>query len=558
MKRNRNLLTDSYRRAVSGAVAILALLGLTCSTDLSSGTSGSETGNGRVIGCIVNSTGTHVSGVQVMLLPDTYDPCKSEDPVLLDTTDTSGSYSFSCHQGNYTLQSVHLHDRTRAYSDSVIVDTNEVEVPDDTLKSPGSITITLPQDGGLQDGYFYIPGTTIYSVPDKNNGSVVFDSVPAGRITAVCYAESSDDKVQVIRNNVQVIPDASVDILHPAWEYARPVYLNTSSSGVQISKNVTGFPLLLRLSKQNFTFDQSFGDGSDLLFTNSTGVPLPFEIEYWDTDEEKACVWVKTDTIRAATDSQYIVMLWGNPSADNASDGALVFDTANGYQGVWHLNENPSDGIRDRTFNYNDGTATGNEPRMVNGAISQALEFGDTEGGAESYIQLPDATPLDYHGAITISCWVRLNENSPDSFNIIGKYSFCEELIGNCIVSGYSLFCSSRRTIELRFGFGTDLFFYLESDSSISDTSWHCIAGILEHGRMTLFIDATRKVCDTPETPVQSTAPGFIGGKSFFDGADPFTGEIDEVRISNTVRSSDWIRLNYLNQRQNDALVLWK
>jgi hypothetical protein len=34
-----------------------------------------------------------------------------------------------------------------------------------------------------------------------------------------------------------------------------------------------------------------------------------------------------------------------------------------------------------------------------------------------------------------------------------------------------------------------------------------------------------------------------------------FKGAIDEVRISNVSRSADWIKLEYMNQKANNALV---
>jgi hypothetical protein len=167
-------------------------------------------------------------------------------------------------------------------------------------------------------------------------------------------------------------------------------------------------------------------------------------------DSGIAEIWVNVDTIRVNSDSQYITMLWGNPSADNALVGSSVFDTANGFQGVWHLNENLStstDSVRDRTSNNNHGSWVENEISAVDGAIGGALKFNGSTSGNESYVKLPNATNLDYHGNITISCWVRLNESSADSFNIAGKYSFCEGNHGECITNGYSLFCRKQRSI---------------------------------------------------------------------------------------------------------------
>ncbi len=561
MKKNKCLLRFVHRSVILTAATLVLSSSLRCSTQTVSGTSGSETGNGRVSGCIVDTVGKSRSGVQVILLPSTYDPLKGGDSLQLDTTDTSGKYLFTCNPGSYTLQSVHLSEGTKSYSDSVIVDTNEVVLAPDTLKVPGVITIALPENGTMEDGYFYIPGTTIYSLPEGNRNTVIMHSVPAACITSVCYTETGNDEVRVIRNNVPVTPGDSIFIHHPEWKYARPVYINTSSSGVRITEDVTDFPIVVRLSKPIFAFEQFAEDGSDLLFTNPDGLPLPFEIEHWDPIGGSAEVWVRVDTIRADSDSQYIMILWGRPSPGPNSGESMVFDTANGYQGVWHLNEDPvsgTDSVGDVTVNHRHGTWKGTQFSTVQGAIGPALGFGSPTGAGESCIELPNETQLDYHGAITISCWVRLTESSPDSFNIAGKYSFGEEPSGAYIFNGYALFCSSRRTIQLRIGFGESSFFYVESDGSIADTGWHHIAATFQPGRITLFVDAAGQEYTLPETPVPSSGKGFIGGRQFFDGTEPFTGEIDEVRISNTVRTTDWIRLCYMNQKQNSALLVWK
>jgi hypothetical protein len=41
------------------------------------------------------------------------------------------------------------------------------------------------------------------------------------------------------------------------------------------------------------------------------------------------------------------------------------------------------------------------------------------------------------------------------------------------------------------------------------------------------------------------------------EGKCPFLGKIDEVRISNSAKNTDWIKLCYMNQKTSDALVKW-
>jgi len=43
-----------------------------------------------------------------------------------------------------------------------------------------------------------------------------------------------------------------------------------------------------------------------------------------------------------------------------------------------------------------------------------------------------------------------------------------------------------------------------------------------------------------------------------YDGFCYFKGKIDEVRISSAPLSPDWIRLCFMNQRENDKLVSFK
>jgi hypothetical protein len=560
MKRNKLHSPFQLRFAVLAGLGLFLFLFLECSPDIASGTSGSETGNGKIIGCVVDTTGNHLSNVQVQMLPSTYDPKKSQDSVLLDTTDNSGNYSFDCHWGSYTIQTVKLQDRKRSYSDQVNITIDETTLHTDTVKSPGSIIITLPESTSLNKGYFYIPGTTIYSSIDKNTGSVVLDSVPAACISAICYAEINSDVIRVIGNNIRVFADSNSMIRFLEWLYSQPVYLNTSSTGVQISKEVTNFPLLLHFSEQNFPFEQASSNGTDLFFTNSRGVPLTYEIEQWSSAERVAAVWVNIDTLLANSDSQHIFIFWGNPSTHEISNGAMVFDTAKGFQGVWHFNDkslNDTGITIDVTQYRNNGMWSGKKISSVAGLIGNALSFGGISVNDESFVKLPAAPTLDYHGMLTISCWVRLNQNCPDSFNITGKYSFSEGQSGSYITKGYSLFCSSRRTIQLRVGVGAG-FYYVENGYKIDDNDWHYIVGMFEPGVMHLFVDDTKWDWNLPETPVPSPAEGFIGGKMVYDGTLPFAGEIDEVRICDTVYSADWVRLNYYNQKFTDTLVRWK
>src|SRR5690606_2609268 len=122
---------------------------------------------------------------------------------------------------------------------------------------------------------------------------------------------------------------------------------------------VRNFPVLIRLGAAEATiFTQAKAGGADIRFAKSDDTPLSYQIESWDAAGTKAAIWVKIDTVRGNNSTQSIKMHWGNTEADSESNGAAVFDTANGYKTVLHMNE-PTGDVNDATINAVVGTNTG-------------------------------------------------------------------------------------------------------------------------------------------------------------------------------------------------------
>ena len=117
---------------------------------------------------------------------------------------------------------------------------------------------------------------------------------------------------------------------YAAWARSAELSLNTAPSGAGIASTLTGFPLLVRLTADNFDFAQARPDGGDLRFAKPDGTPLPYEIERWDPNLRAAEAWVRLDTLRGGDSSQSIRMYWGNGAAADSSRGAAVFSAANG------------------------------------------------------------------------------------------------------------------------------------------------------------------------------------------------------------------------------------
>ena len=527
-----------------------------CGTDpIAGGTSTSE--NGRVIGKIIAADGSIASHAQVMLIPAAFNPVRNSVAIPTDTTDVSGDYSFShIAAGDYSVESVDFETRSRALRCSVHVADDTVTLSDDTLRKPGSINITLSDDIDAASGYVYIPGTTIFAKCSEAGTSVVLDSVPSGIIPSVVYA--SDDTVQtsVLRYEVPVRPEESSTIRNTGWKYSKRLRLNTSASGANSKQTIYRFPVLVRLTGNNFDFSQARYDGADLLFTKQNDTFLPFEIERWDAGKRKAEIWVLVDTLPGNDSSNSIIIYWGNPQADNNSDGAAVFDTAAGFRGVWHLGEN-SDTLYDATINRFHGSRHGEvEPSLC------MIGYGQTFDSNETYCEMGNVLNPG-GGDLTISAWVKRSAT--------GLQTIMAKSNGGKPNASYGWSLSFGTTDQLHFftatagpswGSSGAFDFWSKEEAPVTDlTVWHYVVAVIDRSdntRCRTYIDGVDVTGGSNGDITQvgelvTTVPLRIGAEA--DNECQWTGSIDECVISGTARSEAWIRMCYLNQGPDDRLV---
>jgi len=206
------------------------------------------------------------------------------------------------------------------------------------------------------------------------------------------------------------------------WAYSRTFLLNTTATGAGVDRTVKGFPVCLRLSLAALDFSQAQARGQDLRFSTAEGWPLSYQIERWDSAAGTATVWVKVDVPGDAVTG--LVIYWGNPNAQPASNAQAVFGHCNGFAGVWHLAESPADG----QYGHLDATGNGNNAEPLNFADSWLGRTG-TEGlldGADlldtlnDWLVVRDNDALDPGEELTLSAWVRVRDAAAmDSAGVI-------------------------------------------------------------------------------------------------------------------------------------------
>jgi len=513
-----------------------------------------------VVGILVSQDGKPSPNTKVMLVSSKYNVvADSSLSIMEDTTDSNGVYRFfPADSGEYTLTAVQLEKKTRAIICGIHVEKDTVRVITAMLLKPGKIKVAIPDSANTSTGYFYIPGTTISVMLQGCIGSAILDSVPAGIIPSVNYGDVKHRIVSVVRYSITVSPEVLTNVLNPNWTYAKTIFLNTTSTGAAISGNVIGFPVLIRLSSLNFNFSQARTNGDDMRFAKSNGTPLFYEIEAWDSSKAAAAIWVRVDTIFGNNSNQNVVMYWGS-AASSMSNGAKVFDTANGFQGVWHLSSPTGFPVVDATVNGYNGVPQGSAiPGSVQGIIGNAnifngADFIEMQGTASSTLNFPQ------HGTYSVSAWVNID-------SLIGDY----QMIASKGDKQYNLqFKGTSKNWQ--FTEYQDTIGWDETSFGAGAQSWVYLVGVRSNLQQYLYVNG---VCvdsviynlpfsasDTSYAEkhgYRNTACNFMIGKKVDYSAYFFKGMIDEVRVASIAQSPDWIKLCYMNQKNNDMLTIFQ
>lgn len=538
-----------------GMMAISALLFFSACTSLQPEMAGSVTEGGNVSGRIVDSTGHNAPGVLVQLIPMQYNPVAGGalSASYYDTSADDGTYSFrEIGPGSYNMMALQIEKRTRAMANQILVEDSATIVPI-TLQHAGAITIALPSTVDTVNGYVYIPGTTI-SVPVKSRNPLLIDSLPAGNIPAVYYAEKTTLVHDVLRYNIAVIPGSTTKVFMPLWNYSRKLHLNTTASGAGISSNVIGFPALVRLTSDNFTFDDAGNNGEDIRFTKANGTLLPHEIERWDPVAELADVWVRIDTIFGNDSLHYITMKWGNAETTGQSNSAAVFDTADGFEGVWHLSGTSGLLELDATYHHYDATPMGAVvPSDTTGVIGTAKKFDGTSGYLDMQNTASSSMNFAENDFFTISAWVKLDADSTPFQAIVYKGTY-----------QWALETDPENFWE--FNDYRDSTGWTRNRFTVAKHTWKYLTGVRAGAKQYLYVDGTCvDSLPTLYTPTSGIWPRNTAsnvqlshcadgtqGERFLDGA------IDETIVSGVARSSDWIKLCYMNQKSRDLLFVFK
>lgn len=323
---------------------------------------------------------------------------------------------------------------------------------------------------------------------------------------------------------------------YAAWPHSRTLTILTTPDGADLpaSASEVGFPLLVRLNREIFDFSQTAPDGADLRFATREGTALAYQIEEWNPRTGSAAIWVRLPEIHGNT-RQEIQMFWGNQGAQGESSGAAVFNASNGYLGVMHLNES-GDALRDEVGSLsptNAGTTS------VPGRVGLARHFEVQKGihCGDGLTQLPIGSAPH-----TSQAWFRAAApnaivlgwgNEQAQGKVTMRVASPPHLQMECYFSGVNV----------------------SGGTTLIPGQWVHAVHTCELGNSRLYLNGRLDgVSQRPDSPLALKSPARMWLGGWYDDYR-FVGDIDEVRLSKVVRSADWIKLEYENQKPLQTLV---
>jgi hypothetical protein len=282
----------------------------------------------------------------------------------------------------------------------------------------------------------------------------------------------------------------------------------------------------------------------------------------WETEEYNAVTgevayWVLVPTV-SHTKSTVFYICYGNSSiTTNQSSPAAVWDSH--YLTVWHLADKGGldlSNSADTKFAFTNSGPVASAPGKIGGGTNK---FADA-----TYYLDNAAVSIGKNVAVTISMWKKL----------LAADGFCTYVYPPPPESPYCAEPQDHNDITFGFGAGHDApnsmtlwapffniayWYYAQDGPSVDYSSyfdrWVYITVVYNPGASrlkALYLDGRLAVSSTNGPTTTGAVTGFrIGQAHDAHGQDP--SQFDEVRISNSARSPDWITTEFNNQ-SNPAL----
>ena len=299
------------------------------------------------------------------------------------------------------------------------------------------------------------------------------------------------------------------------WNDAWTVRQKVSINAVGITQAVTQPLVVMRLHSGNFDFASVNVDGSDIRFiAQDDKTELKYFVEKFDAVNELAIIWVQIPQISAADKEAHIWVYSGNEEATSTASPKMMLDA-----NVVALFQ-----FSDKAL-LQDSTASG---LFATGSITaqKAGLMGESAVLTGTALVIPANVAANASAGFTWSAWVKPSA-LPQTASLYSQENNIDLAI-------------DAQTLKLKVA---DI---VLKGGELKPTVWQHIAFSLNAGKATLYLNGVEAA--TADVPTVDTATDIKIGEGF-------TGEMDELEISNIARSASYIQLSALSQGVDSKLI---
>ncbi len=403
--------------------------------------------------------------------------------------------------------------------------------------SAGIPTVTFTVSPGVVKVYYAEDPTTYPTVAATLAGTVL-TTPPFGYTGAALTGER---KVSAIAEDLNGVHSAmaNVTLMAPphSGSWVRSISIDHTKVGSSTHSN---FPMLFAGTYAYLATVANGGkvenaSGFDIGFYSDAGATtkLDWEIESWNPTTGAIVAWVKVPSVSNAVDT-VIYLGYGDPSiTTDQSAPANVWDA--NYLCVHHMGDGTTLSGADSTSNSNNFSAIGSPtPVAATGKVGGAISFSG--GTSQAYAA---ALTLPFGSDITVSFWQKVSSGNSGGFGIslLDSPNRCQAHVP---YNGDN---------NLYWDFGD-----IGAGGRIS-TSYSAYLGVWTYvtlvGRANGTLKEIRLNGSVAATNGSSSAPTQALSQLHWGqqiGGIYQTGDMDEARISSTVRSASWTLAEYNNQ----------
>ena len=325
------------------------------------------------------------------------------------------------------------------------------------------------------------------------------------------------------------------------------------------TSNSNGFPVLVRITDPDLRSVNNGGrvrsaNGYDIVFTaGDKNTLIPFQVEEYDATTGEYVAWVKLPVLSATVNTDFY-MFFGNASIATTLGSKTTWDV--NYKAVYHLNSDVADWTSNAASLTNSGTTN----------FSPGIAADGQRVGSGTYLSRPATSGLQITGDLTLETWINFNSLiSGSNENLI--ISSSSNGSGSNFNTNYSLSVvgsgSSTGTFVFRWQYGSNSDEIVSSSvpfTSLAGSGWRNVVVTRDNSSklVRFYVDGIQLGASVAyvNSATGGSSNSFLIGKNLADASRTIDAAMDEIRISNSVRSPEWIQAAYMSYKPASTFLI--